>query len=288
MSTTIAKISEIRPDPKQPRKYFKQSALKALARSLQLVGQRTPIEVKRLHGGKHSYEIIDGERRWRACQIAGIDTLRITVAEGEIDPRKQHLLSTISNFHREGHTHIEISDALAYQRSLGETVPVLAENLDRSEAWIYQYLMLQRLTPELKEKMHPECDDAQRTRFQEGVVLASLPSGEQQAIFEDGLRYERGERLPLYRKRAESVQGRVRVGRQMRPTERVTRYDNFVTTLNRHFDIALDLRQKEFEEMLKTAPKDQVEKLIVRLQKLRDDIGVMLASVARAQQKKAA
>lgn len=288
MSDTVCKVSDIRPDQKQPRKYFKASALKALARSLQLVGQRTPIEVKPLRGGDHKFEIIDGERRWRACQIAGIKTCRITVAEGEIDARKQHLLSTISNFHREGHTHLEISDALAYQRSLGESVPVLAENLDKSESWIYQYLMLQRLAPTLKEKMHPEFDDSARIRFAEAVVLSSLPKEQQIAVFNEALEYDRGDRLPLYRKRAESVQGRERVGRPMRTTERVARYDSFVTALNRHFDVALDLRQKEFEQMLKAAPVAQVERLIGRLQKLRDDIGVMLQSVARVQQKKAA
>lgn len=284
MTDTIANVSDIRPDAKQPRKYFKAVALKALARSLELVGQRTPIEVKRLPtGGKHRFEIIDGERRWRAHQIAGMTTIRITVEEQAIDARKQHLLSTISNFHREGHTHLEISDALAYQRALGESAAVLAENLAKSEPWVYTYLQLQKLAPKLKEKMHPECDASVVLKFAEAVVLASLPTAQQIAIYKEGLHYERGERLPLYRKRAGSVQGKERTGRQMRVVERVKRIDSFVDSLNRYFEIALDLKQKDFERMIESARAADMKRLVDRLSKLIVDAGILMTAIARKQ-----
>ena len=66
---TIARISitDVRPDPKQPRSHFSESALKTLATSIKKVGQRQPITVRLRSGGaKPRYEIIDGERRWRA------------------------------------------------------------------------------------------------------------------------------------------------------------------------------------------------------------------------------
>ena len=107
------RLDEVRPDPKQPRSYFKDSALKALAASIKSIGQRTPIEVRRLpKGAAAKYEIIDGERRYRACRMIGQATIRICIEEADLDHHRQHLLSLVSNFHREGHTHMETSTAL--------------------------------------------------------------------------------------------------------------------------------------------------------------------------------
>ena len=277
MIETTVNVSEIRPDPEQPRKYFKPSALQALARSLQLVGQRTPIQVKPLRGaGECKFEIIDGERRWRACQLADITTIRVTVEDQPLTRQRQHLLSTISNFHRESHTHLEISDAIFYQRSLGTSVADLAENLAKSEGWIYQYLKLQELTPDLKEKMHPDVDEDAQIRFAEAVVLACLPVARQREIYREGRRFNRGDRLALYRKRAGQVQGKERVGRVMRAQERVNRYESFVKSMNHYLDVALDLKEKEFEQILRAAKPQEVDRLTERLEKLRVDIGVVL------------
>jgi ParB family chromosome partitioning protein len=287
MSDTIVKVSEVRPDPRQPRKYFNEAALKSLARSLQLVGQRTPISVKPLQGDSHRFEIIDGERRWRACQLAGMETIRVTVEEQPLDRRRQHLLSTISNFHREGHTHIEISDALFYQKSLGASVGELAENLAKSESWVYQYLGLQSLAADLKDKMQPDVDADVQIRFAEAVVLASLPQEKQRALYREGRRFERGERIVFYRKRAGLVQGRVRTGRPMRPSEQTNRYASFVKSMNHYLDVALDLKEKEFEQILRSAKPQEVDRLTERLQKLRDDIGIVLDVAKRANGPKA-
>lgn len=279
---TITSVDCIRPDPKQPRHYFKQSALRALARSLQLVGQRTPIQVKRLPlGDPHRYEIIDGERRWRAHQIAGILTIRITVEEQELDDRKQHLLSTISNFHRESHTHMEISDALHYQRSRGESVAALMENLDKSEGWVYQYLKLQELVPELRLKMHPETDDRHMLRFSEAVVLASLEPAQQHAVYLEGLHCMRGERLGFYRKRAATLQQKERIGRPARPQERLDRFGSFVNSINKYLDGALDLKDREFDRMLSCASSADIRRMTERLGKVRDDIGSLLSIIEK-------
>lgn len=279
---TTAAVADIRADPRQPRKYFKRAALQALARSIQLVGQRTPIEVKRLpKGDTHRFEIIDGERRWRACQLAGIEQIRITVEEQELDARKQHLLSTISNFHREGHTHVEISDALQYQRSLGESVAVLAENLDRSEGWVYQYLMLQNLVAELRDRMHPETEDRMLLRFSEAIVIASVPPEQQLGLYREGIKYTLRERLTFFRKRAAELQNKERLGRPQRPAERLKSYETFVGRINQYLDVALDLKDKEFDRMLLGATTPQIRSMTERLEKVRGDIEALLAIIER-------
>lgn len=288
MTHAVVRIEEIRPDPNQPRKYFKKPALDALARSIELVGQLTPIHVRKLpKSDDHRFEIIDGERRWRAHQIAGLKTIKVTIEEGEPDDRRRHLLSTISNFHREGHTHMEISDALQYQRSLGETVGALCENLAKSEGWVYQYLGLQRLAPELRDKLHPDAREDDLLRFSEAVVIASVPVEHQVDLYRDCGKQDRGGRLTFLRTRAAALQGKERIGRAPRLAEREAKLDNCVSALCRHMDFMLDLKERDFEVMLLAAEPDQLKRMLERLTKLRGDIGIMLVALERARKKAA-
>ena len=66
-------LEKIAPNPDQPRKHFEQEALEELAASLKTLGLVQPITVQALPSG--SYQIISGERRWRAAQMAGLKTL---------------------------------------------------------------------------------------------------------------------------------------------------------------------------------------------------------------------
>jgi ParB/RepB/Spo0J family partition protein len=283
MSLLTVRLEEVRPDPKQPRTYFKKSALQALARSIQLAGQITPIHVRKLPAGEqHRYEIIDGERRWRAHRIAGKKTIKATVEEAELDDRRRHLLSTISNFQREGHTHMEISDALAYQRSLGESAPVLAENLAKSEGWVYQYLSLQKLSPDMRDKLHPETDDDELLRVSEALVLASLTHAQQHEVYRQSRRQERGARLNFMRARAATLQGKERFGRPSHAAEREASIERKFYALMRQMDLVLDLKERDFETMLSAAEPQRVKALEARLAKLESDAAVMLAAVRRA------
>ena len=283
MNPALVPLDEIRPDPNQPRKYFKKTSLNALARSIELVGQLTPISVRRLpRGEKHKFEIIDGERRWRACAIAKRAKIKVTVEEAELDARQRHLLSTISNFHREGHTHPEISDALQYQRASGESVSSLAENLAKSESWIYQYLSLQQLCPELRDKMQPDVPKRDQLRFGEAVVLASLSPDQQRKLWHDCRKLDRVERLSTMRRRAAAYQGKERIGRPPRASEHRANLDRAVGTLCRQIDAVLDLKQNDFEMMLLSAEPSALRGMGERLKKLRADIGIMMTAIERA------
>jgi ParB family chromosome partitioning protein len=283
MTHAVVPISDVRPDPNQPRKYFKRSAINALARSIELVGQLTPISVRRLPlGEKHKFEIIDGERRWRACSIANRTTIKVDVEEADLDERQRHLLSTISNFHREGHTHAEISDALQYQRQRGESVASLAENLAKSEPWVYQYLSLQRLAPEFRDLLSPDLPKRDQLRFGEAVVLASLTIEQQIDLWNVCRRLDRVERISVMRKRAAEFQGKERLGRPKRRAEHRVNLDRAVGALCRQIDAVLELKQSEFEMMLLSAEPEQLDGMSERLNKLRSDIGIMAVAVERA------
>ena len=110
---TEIKISEIVPNPTQPRRDFDEEALAELADSIRTLGLIQPITVKR-DGEK--YLIISGERRWRASQLAGIETLPAYIRD--VDDENLHAMALVENIQREDLNAIEI--ALGLKRLIEE------------------------------------------------------------------------------------------------------------------------------------------------------------------------
>jgi ParB family chromosome partitioning protein len=272
-------VEQCRPDPQQPRQYFRGAAMKALAASIKSVGQRTPIEVRPLPAGdSHRYEIIDGERRWRACQAIGQKTIRACIEVDALPHQRQHMLSVISNFHREGHTHMEISAALAYQVEHGAKPLELAESLGKSEGWIYQYLALQRLAPELQALMHPDTPDNKLLRFNVAVVLSSLPEDDQAKAYRKLVPLPPTQRLKRARELAEELTGKVRTGK---PRDIRLGMERFVARLQGDMDRVMDMRQSEFAGALQQLPKGQLQVFRDSLAGARDHLKLLLDATDR-------
>lgn len=277
----IVPITDVRPDPKQPRTFFRESALQALATSLKKAGQRQPITVRRRKAGaRPPYEIVDGERRWRACQLAGITTIRIDVEAQDLSHHAdQHRLSLVSNFLREGHTHMEISDAIHYQveqavakeTPRGQAITSLAEDLGKSDTWVYQYLNLQKLDTELQQRMHPDTPDETRLRFDVAWVLSSLPVPRQRAVYRKLLKVPVGQRLALARSLAQEATGAPRIDKQGL-VKRSTAL--FVPRLTADIERVLDFKQSDFRAALAELPRDQ-------LKAFRGSIQLLLQAVDR-------
>ena len=280
-------VENVRPDPKQPRKYFKESALNALAASITKTGQRQPITVRqRKAGAKPPYEIIDGERRWRACQIAGIKTIRIDIENADLSQHaSQHLLSLTSNFMREGHTHMEISHAVHYQveaaveagETRGQAVQSLMEAIGKSDAWVYSYLQLQSLAKELQEVTHPDTPDNARLRFNEAVVLAPLPVTKQKAIYRAMLRVNSAARLEFAKRQAAEVNGTPRERKQGDIKGKTTR---FIAKVSAEVERMLDYKDSDFTKALANVPAEELKEFRGSLAALLDIID--RASRARA------
>ena len=259
--TTTVPITDVRPDPKQPRTYFREAALRQLATSIKKTGQRQPITVRRRkQGAKPPFEIIDGERRWRACQLAGLQTIRIDIEVRSFDKHaEQHLLSLTSNFMREGHTHVEISQAIQYQvdsamadgLTRGEAVQALVEAIGKSDAWVYQYLQLPDLCSELQDRMHPDIEDDKRLRFGEAVVLAPLPAATQRKIYRALLKYPPGART-LQAKRLAAAETGTPVQRRTSDIRGST--TRFVVRVRAEIDRVLDYKQADFRAALAVVP----------------------------------
>jgi ParB family transcriptional regulator, chromosome partitioning protein len=139
-------LDRIVPNPRQPRVRIEQGPLEELAQSIRVNGIIQPILVRR--SGDH-YEIIAGERRWRAAQIAGL--LRAPVVVREVGDQQLLQVALIENIQRENLNPID--EATAYRRLLDEcamTQEALAEAIGKDRASIANHLRLLRLPPEVQ------------------------------------------------------------------------------------------------------------------------------------------
>lgn len=137
---TTLRISQIEPNPNQPRRTFEEASLQQLADSIAIHGVIQPIAVRR---GKNEgfYEIIAGERRWRAAKLAGIVTIPAVILE--LDDAAAAQAALIENIQREDLNPVE--EAKAYQTLLdtyGMTQENLAKQLGKSRSQITNMLRL--------------------------------------------------------------------------------------------------------------------------------------------------
>ncbi len=124
------KLSDIRPNPNQPRTVFDEEALQELASSIKAIGIVQPITVREVEDGK--YEIVAGERRFRASKMAGLETIPAYIRKVEEESVLE--LALIENIQREDLNAIEI--AISYERLIDEcnlTQDALSERVGKSE-----------------------------------------------------------------------------------------------------------------------------------------------------------
>jgi ParB family transcriptional regulator, chromosome partitioning protein len=143
-------VTSISPNPRQPRQVFEEEAMAELVFSIKEVGLLQPVVVRPLRDGK--FELIMGERRWRATQEAGFDTIPAIVrATGDNDLLRDALLE---NLHRAQLNPLE--EAAAYQQLLddfGCTHEQLAGRIGRSRPQISNTLRLLKLSPAVQRRV---------------------------------------------------------------------------------------------------------------------------------------
>lgn len=164
-------IEVIEPNPHQPRQDFSSSEMEEMADSIREKGVITPLLVSKANSG---YQLIAGERRWRAAQKAGLE--RVPVVVRDVTPTESLELAIIENIHRKDLNAIE--EALAYKKLLeetGVTQESLAKSLGKDRSSITNLLRLLNL-PALIQ------DDLINGRLSMGHarVLAGLKSNKRQ------------------------------------------------------------------------------------------------------------
>lgn len=143
------KLTEIEPDPEQPRRDFKQAELETLAESIKEHGVLQPIVVTK-EGDK--YRIVAGERRWRASKIAGAETIPAIIRS--LDAQKRLELSLIENVQREDLNAIETATAYAKLKDqFNMSSEQVAKRVGKSESAVINTMRLLNLPDEAKHAM---------------------------------------------------------------------------------------------------------------------------------------
>lgn len=143
-------IDLIEPNPDQPRVFFKEEKLNELAQSIKVNGLVQPILLRRISSGR--YQIVAGERRWRAAQKAGLHKINAVVRS--IPDGKLLELALIENIQRQELNPIE--EAQAYQKliqSLGLTQDEVAQRVGKDRSSIANYLRLLKLPEEVQQML---------------------------------------------------------------------------------------------------------------------------------------
>ena len=141
-------LDMIVPNPNQPRKLFDDEALSELAESIKSIGLVQPITVRSIADGK--YEIIAGERRYRAARIAGLETIPAYIRATDND--EVLALALIENIQREDLTAMEV--AFSYHRLMEEcnlTQESLSDMVGKKRATVANYLRLLNLPAEIQK-----------------------------------------------------------------------------------------------------------------------------------------
>lgn len=140
-------IKNIIPNPYQPRTEFAQDKIEELASSIKLMGVIQPITVKKLSDGK--YQIISGERRFRASSLAGLATIPAYIRQA--DQASLLEMAIVENIQREDLDPIDI--ALSFRRLLDEcslTQEALSERVGKNRVTVTNFLRLLKLPPEIQ------------------------------------------------------------------------------------------------------------------------------------------
>jgi len=141
-------ISKIYPNKKQPRKNFEEKEITELSESIKNQGLIQPIVVRETSGGM--YEIIAGERRWRACQLAGLHSVSCVVMS--VDEKNVYELALIENIQRENLNVIE--EAKAYKNLIelnGLKNEELSKKIGKSSSHISNLIRILDLDDEIHQ-----------------------------------------------------------------------------------------------------------------------------------------
>ena len=143
-------LKDIRPNPNQPRRDFDESALEELAASIKEKGIVTPVTVREVEGG---YELVAGERRWRAskkCKLKTIPAYVITVK----DDAEMMEIALIENIQREDLNSLEESEAYAVLNSKFEmSHEAIAKAVGKKRVTISNSLRLLKLPPDIRKSL---------------------------------------------------------------------------------------------------------------------------------------
>ena len=222
-SSTINEIplEQIEPNPNQPRREFDEDALQELANSINEIGIIQPITLRQVEDNK--FQIIAGERRWRASQLAGLQAIPAYIRT--IKDESIMELALVENIQREDLNAIEI--ALAYEHLLsaeGMTQERVSERVGKSRTAITNYLRLLKLPAQVQMALQKKERDMGHARALLAIDSPSLQIKLFREIQKHGYSVRKVEELAQKLKNGEDIQsGKKTIATKASIPEEVTR-----------------------------------------------------------------
>lgn len=173
-------IDLLRPSRFQARRHFDNDGLRELAASIAKSGIVQPVVVRSQNG---HYELLAGERRWRAAQLAGLDEVPAVVRD-DLDDREAHILGLIENLQRESLAPMETARGLQQlSEAFGLTHEQAASQVGKSRVYVTNFLRLLKLD----ERVQKLVDDGLLS-MGHARVLAGLEAGKQMPLAAEALK----------------------------------------------------------------------------------------------------
>ncbi len=275
----VIPVEIIRPFANQPRKHFDEDALRELADSIAAEGQRTPAWVMPIDGGQYLYELIAGERRWRACKLAGIPTLRCEVRAPET-AAEQYVDAVMENFGRKECTSLEAARAVAEvirlrygddaARAGRYSCDDVGKVFARTGWWVSRHLALLRLDPEVLALL----EVPQKIPTQVAMALVNIEPAAQKRLAKKIVGEELGFRQALNLIRAEGRRG-VKVSpfgnyRDRRQESRLL--SSFVESTADRLDGLLDLPLSRWRTIFDSSKREGIRAVLDDMAHLRENL----------------
>ena len=187
----IVKISSVEPNMDQPRKQFDEDALMELSESIKQYGVLHPLLVS---DKKDYYEIIAGERRWRAAKLAGLTEIPVIVKE--FSEQELVEISLIENIQREDLNPVE--EAMAYKRLIDEfhlKQDEIADRVAKSRTAVTNSMRLLKLTSKVQEMVIADMISAGHARALLGISDETLQENTAMKVFDEKLSVRDTEKL---------------------------------------------------------------------------------------------
>lgn len=172
------RLDAIQADPNQPRKSFNDEDLRGLAASIIVNGVLSPIMVRPVSDLEESFVIVYGERRFRASQLAGRETIPALVRH--LTDREVLEAQLIENLQREGVHPMEEAQAYKKLRDGGMSTAEIGDSVGKGDRFVRQRIFLTRLLPEWQKVFRSDS-----IGFKEAVRVAQLSENDQRALYAD-------------------------------------------------------------------------------------------------------
>ena len=188
---TEVEIDSIVPNPRQPRQALDPQALEELAASIREQGLVQPLVVTQVAGG---YQLLVGERRWRASRLAGLNMVPVVVRD--VTPQQMLELALVENLQREDLNPLEAATAYSQLvEEFGLTQQQVAEKVGKNRVTVTNTLRLLKLPPEVKEALMRDDITEGHARAMLRLESASAQLEVLQAILRGGLNVRQAEEL---------------------------------------------------------------------------------------------